>query len=395
MLGVAYLKLNPAMTDFSLFTWMVWIGGLLSFLGGCFLMNLVWTSRNGSPMDFPLKLHCEYDWNRHFLFSFVAFGYFLIGVFCVISIVGNLILFTDSPGSWMGKSPKVGAYAVFFCSSPMVVSLFGVASFKSLNPSHRYIRWVSRFMAIFTTCLSFMTFPNRGTTFVCAGSLVVLYNYLHKKLSFSLILIIAGIGLAAFILIAAIKNQYGEGSVAGQIATSSVIDLPYKYVANNYWNLDYALNKDSDEPEHPTTFGADIFYGVLYYTHLPEALRTSFGWDTPYNESVEKVNGLNTVSYLWDAYKDFGLPGVFLEPFFFGLLFTFIYRRLSVMKTPMGVLFHTMFVFWILFWSFTTGYKQPMYWAWILFFLLIPALCSKKATSRCDLCGKNSSRELQ
>lgn len=122
MLGVAYLKLNPAMTDFSLFTWMVWIGGFLSFLGGCFLMNLVWTSRNGSPMICPLKLHCEYDWSRHFLFSFVAFGYFLIGVFFVISIAGNLILFTDSPGSWMGKNTKVGTYAVFFCSSPMVVS---------------------------------------------------------------------------------------------------------------------------------------------------------------------------------------------------------------------------------------------------------------------------------
>ncbi|MFA6342242.1 MAG: O-antigen polymerase [Fibrobacteraceae bacterium] len=377
MVGIAYLKLNQAMTDFKLITWLFWIGGMFAFLTGCWLVNLVWKSKVAPEIKYPLVLHQDYDWRKHFFLSLVAFGFFLIGFFAIISIAGNLILFTESPGDWMGKNPKVGSFANYFCSSPMVVGLFGVASFKSFNPLRGY-RIASRIMALVTICLSFMAFPNRGTTFVCVGILLVLYNYLHKKLSFAFIGVTASLLLAAFIGIAMLRGQYGNGSLDG-LVLDAVIDLPYKYVANNYWNFDYALNPPSDRDRHPWTYGVDTFFGILYFVHVGPALRESNGWDTPYNESVEKINGLNTVSYLWDAYKDFRVPGIFLVPLFFGIVFTFIYRRLAVLKSPKELLFHSMFVFWILMWSFTTGYKQSMYWIWMAFFYVVPTLCQRKS----------------
>lgn len=376
MVGIAYLKLNPAMSDFKLVTWLFWIGGMFAFLTGCWLVHLIWKSKRAPETKYPLVLHQKYNWRRHFILSVVAFCFFLVGVLAIVSIAGNLILFTESPSFWMGKNPKVGLYSNYFLSSPMVVALFGVASFKSFNPLRGY-RIASRIMVVVTTCLSFMAFPNRGTTFVCIGILLVLYNYLHKKISFIAIGVSASLLLIAFIGIAMLRGQYGKDSMEG-LVLDAAIELPYKYVANNYWNFDYALNPPSDKKTHEWTYGVDLFYGILYFSHLGPSLRQSNGWDSPYNESIEKVAGLNTVSYLWDAYKDFRVPGIFLIPLFFGILFTFLYKRLAILKTPKELLFHSMFIFWILMWSFTTGYKQPMYWVWMVFFYLITTLSQGK-----------------
>lgn len=393
LLGIAYLKLNRAMTDFRLTTWLFWGGALVSFFAGCLLLDWAWRACGGPVLHSPLNPSKSYDWGKHVALCFVAFGFFLIGVFGVISIAGNFILFTEHPGLWMGKNPKAGSLAIYFCSSPMVVGLFGVAAFKAWNPS-RKLRIISRVMIPVTIALSFMTFPNRGTTFICVGILFVLYNYLHRKLSFLVVGIFSAVLLVAFVAIAMLRDQYSDNSVNGAVL-GSALDLPYKYIANNYWNFDYALNPPSDRPRGNFTYGVDALFGIDDLVHIGSAIRTSNGWDSPYNESAEKVTGLNTVLYVWDAYKDFGVPGVILLPLFFGFLFTYIYRKMAVARTPGPLLFHSMFVFWILQWSFTTGYKQPMYWIWIMFFLLIPALCSKEATSGCDLCEKNSLRELQ
>lgn len=152
--------------------------------------------------------------------------------------------------------------------------------------------------------------------------------------------------------------------------------LLYKYVANDYWNLDYAFNRTSDIPEHEWTYGIDAFFGITYLMHIGDGIQQSFGWDSPYNESVVKCTGLNTIPYLWDAYKDFGLPGIFLLPFTFGMLFTFSCHRMAVAKTPLTLLLTSTFMMWIILWNFTTGYKQSMYWVWMFFFFFVCTVSS-------------------
>ena len=149
-------------------------------------------------------------------------------------------------------------------------------------------------------------------------------------------------------------------------------------MANNYWNLDFAFNRYSDIPEHDWTYGIDAFFGVTHLLHIGDGLQTNFGWDTPFNESVVKYTGLNTIPYLWDAYKDFGLPGIFLLPFFFGVLFTFCYHRMAVAKNPFMLLLTATFMMWIILWNFTTGYKQSMYWVWMSFFFFVCTVSSGK-----------------
>ena len=188
MLGVAYLKLVPAMTDFRYTTWLVWGGGMAAFIGGAVLAEMAWVSKGGARMPETLSLQGKYSWPTHFCLSFLAFAYFFIGVAGVVSVAGNLVLLTGNPSFWLsGDSPAL-KYADYFTSGAMVVGLFGVASFKSINPV-RWVRYASRGMVAFTIVLSFLTFPSRGINMLCIGFIFLLYNYLHRRFSWKLIMV--------------------------------------------------------------------------------------------------------------------------------------------------------------------------------------------------------------
>lgn len=379
MLGVAYLKLMPAMTDFKINTWLVWGGGMAAFIGGSVLTEMAWESKGGPRLPRTLSLHGQYNWQTHFCVSFLAFAYFMIGVIGVISVAGNLVLLTDKPSFWLsGKDSPVLKFADYFTSGAMVVGLFAVASFKSVNPV-RWVRYASRFMVVFTMILSFMTFPSRGINMLCLGMVLLLYNYLHGRFTWKILAVLGAFILVFFVAVASLKGQYGE-STSKDLMDNKMVKmvalLPYMYVANNYWNLDYAFNRPSDAFEHEWTYGVDAFYGITHLMQIGDGIQTSFGWDTPFNESIVKVEGLNTIPYLWDAYKDFGLVGLFFMPFFFGILFTWCYRHMAQAKSPLGILVMCVFMMWIILWNFTTGYKQSMYWVWIGFFVLVCTLSS-------------------
>ena len=88
-LGIAYLRLDEAMSDFKPKTWMIWILGMLSFCTGSFLVKLIAKSKR-VPCDIaPPSPPRNYNWRLHLVFSFVAFAAFAVGVFGDGSEVGN------------------------------------------------------------------------------------------------------------------------------------------------------------------------------------------------------------------------------------------------------------------------------------------------------------------
>ena len=376
MLGVSYMQFLPAMSDFNYSTWLVWGGGMFSFLAGCYMTDFAWRSGGGPPLQKTLSVHGDYNWVCHFFLSFSAFAYFFLGVLGVISVTGTLVLLTDNPSIWLtGRDNAVLKYADFFTTGAMVVGLFAVASFKSMNPV-RWVRYASRFMVVLAIALSFMTYPSRGINMLCIGMFIILLNYLRGRFSWRSLAVVAVLVAIFFVAVASLKGQYGNSDITDSKIAKEVALLPYRYVANNYWNLDYAFNRWSDIPEHEWTYGIDAFFGITHLMHIGDGLQQSFGWDSPFNESVVKFTGFNTIPYLWDAYKDFGLPGIFLLPFFFGVFFTFCYHKMAVAKSPLMLLLTATFMMWIILWNFTTGYKQSMYWEWMFFFFFVCTVSS-------------------
>lgn len=376
-LGIAYFQYNKAMTDFQLKTWLFWIGAMISFCVGCCLVRLV-AKIHGEPVRIAEPSVPEgYNWKLHVALSYIPFALFLVGVFGIIQTAGNLLLLTDDPSRWMRKDTDYGYYSVLFSSGPLCVLLFGAAAFSKFNPL-KGVRWLARFMVVLTILLNFFAYPTRGTLFFSVGFLIILFNYLRKRISAAWVLVLLALAAAGFIAISTLRDQY-QGNSVKSMAFKAMIDLPYKYVSNNYWNFDYAINPPPDREYHPHTYGIDFFFGMFEFFQVPGSFRYSMRWDGLFNERIEKIHGLNTASYLWEVYKDLYAPGVFLFPLFVGLALAVLHLRLCRKGfTPRVLLHYTLLIYIIGWWFFTPAYKQGIYWVWSFIIFSITTMSMRR-----------------
>lgn len=375
-LGISFLRLDEAMTDFKPKTWMIWILGMLSFCTGSFLVKLFAKSKR-LPCDIASPTPPRnYNWRWHMVFAFVAFAFFVVGVFGIVQVAGNLLIFTENPAKWMSKDIDYGYYALLVSSGPLSVLLFSVAAFKKFNDD-RLVRVVSKIMVLFTITLNLFAYPNRTSLFFSVGFLIILTNYLYKRVSPVVISVVLLLAVAVFVGISSLRAQYGGSDVEGK-AMDVVMKLPYMYVANNYWNLDYAVNSPPDREIHPHTYGIDFFHGIFEYARISGSFRQSFRWDDAFNESIQKVYGFNSVSYLWDVYKDFHMLGVFFLPLLCGMGLTLLYLKLCGPYSPRQVAFYAFFSYFVGWWFFTSSYKQGIYCVWCMYVFIATTACAWK-----------------
>ncbi len=370
-LAFAYLRLDHAMTPFRANTWFVWLGALLSFSSACLLFE--W-GRSKANFCETASEAISYNWKLHFVFSCLFLFAYLVGIFGILKIVGNLILFSGNASYWASRKVDYGFYSQFFSSAPLVVLMFGVSMFRKINPV-RWIRWISRFIVPAVCVLSVCAYPSRTTFFMCIGFVVILFNFLCRRISVILIASLMILGIVAFVFVASARSQYGGDSSIKSMTMDAAMTMPYKYVANNYWNLDYAVNPPPDREIHPFTYGIDFFSGMFEYFRVTNPLKNSFGWDGIYNESVQKIPGYNTTGYLWEIYKDFGLPGCFGVPFLVGLGMCVLYANLKRKKNPQTVMLYVFFIYFVGFWFFIAGYKQGIFWAWGFLVWAVSSIC--------------------
>jgi oligosaccharide repeat unit polymerase len=104
-----------------------------------------------------------------------------------------------------------------------------------------------------------------------------------------------------------------------------VID-PYIYATGSFPTFQEAMND-----VHDTRLGARTFFPVARLLYALDLLR-----DRPEGASMEVYNipvPINTTTYLFSFYEDFGTLGVILFPFFLGWLQTRLYLRLKKWPT--------------------------------------------------------------
>lgn len=374
-LGVAYLKLDYAMSDFRLKTWFFWIGAMICFCTGGFLVRLVAKSKNLSvSLNRPVHQY-GYNWKMHVFLCFCLVLFYLVGVLGIIRTAGKLLILLPDPASYMTKNTDYGYYPIFYGTGPLCVMLFGLASFAQFNPV-KSLRIVSRVMVVLLVVLNFMAYPNRGTLFFCVGFLVILTNYLYKKIKPMWILVGIALAIATFVGISTLRHQYGMASFHNTSAKKLMM-LPYIYVANNYWNFDYAINPPSDREYHPHTYGIDFFAGVMEYTGTVGTIRRSHRWDGLFNDRIQKTNNYNTANYLWEVYKDLYTPGVLLFPLICGMIMTLLHLRLCRPFSPRALAFYTVLIYYVGWWFFTPGYKQGQFWLWLAMIYFITTVCKK------------------
>lgn len=324
MLFAVYgLKLSRFQSDWNVWTYVALWGGSLCFLAGFWWTRILFRTHNNLiSLDNVVTNQAlasdalDIDWTW-----FLVVYYLCVGVFLVT--FGYAYLET-------GIIPALAKYPdqarITFLSSSEIIEkgwFFGVVSLMLLVEVVMYSRLPGRVLALAIglgalVLLLYLSLVTRGDLFRFIVFAVVHYHYGKKRLTLKLL---GGLTLLSFgFFLAAMFIRVDAGStlyfmehlkIRMPVQLAWIVN-PYAYIVSNFWNLDYALSKYFlGDGYYPTTFGLELMKPILYLTKLEIRIGDTFGMDTPYNESICKISGLNTVVFLWHFFKDFGWFGVF------------------------------------------------------------------------------------
>lgn len=360
-LSIAYLKLDPNMTDFSLATWLVWGGSALAFYLGCAAGNLLPQSPSVSRNSVVLHR---------------AFPYWMLGVLAVYAFgvamglakVGTWPMLARHPeekrllfqgGIWTGQLQHL--CWVLLAASP----LWAVRS-KGLV---RTLAWI-----VFAIAFSYGVLAGfRLVLMFGLVSLLMAWDLQVRRIAVLKVVVVVAlfIGATSILMIQRMTGELGADDQMVKTGTEIATKGAYAYLANNFWNLDFAVSRQLGPHPHPLTLGGVTFLTPMVYVGLGGKFAVAYGWDSWMNEGSLKTKALNTISYQWLLIKEGGWPAVVLFPFGWGVISSFLYARVVKRQSDWAHLLYTPLAFSLAFSFFLFMYQTPMYWQIAVAFVVL------------------------
>ena len=336
--GIACLALHRAMTPFLVWTQIIYYGSGAAFLAGCLVPG--WVDGAGEPRQrktAPVLDTADYDWNLHFWCSvFVALLYFS-GIIMATVGVGGMPVFMKNVHDAIFKFMSYSAISGLLIGGCGLA--LGMLFMCAVSGRHRILGInVSWFLLGAIAVVHAMTFSRSSFIFFIFFALVY-YNFAVRKLPLTklgaaLLIAFAGFAGIAYVKTMDMVRKYHlqEMGIKSSTLTKLIVGMPYIYVANNFWNLDWGINEENWQVKHNPTYGTTTLSGVTdgiwLGNFLGAEIRESYGYEDIFHKQTQKVKGLNTVGYQWGLYKDFGAPGTIIVPFLAGIVFGLLYLRM-------------------------------------------------------------------
>ena len=383
-LGIAWLRLSPLMSDWPATTWAIFVGSAVAFAAGCACARFSWSARHPSepiPIDAPSKALLErtnagYDWTLHLVLTIAAFLFFCVGVYAEYRAIGTLIALSPDISYLMSiqGSPRIWILGYPRSSGPMVCMLCAIGCFRTLNPN-RGLRNAFRVLFLISLILGTLAMPNRLSIFAVLFTTVYLFNFVVRRIRPAFI--VAGVAVV-FGLFVAMANLKGQTIAMRVLNDKATWQVPYDYVANNWWNLDYAVNRRNDEAVQPRLFGLDVLHGPLELFPGYDRIYKTYGWDGVFNEHSTKVPNLNTLPYQWGLYKDFGIAGCVAGPFLFGLFFGTLFALVRTRGSVLQLMLYAHLLFYVTFWFYDEFWSSALNTLWVAVTFLVTYVCSRR-----------------
>jgi oligosaccharide repeat unit polymerase len=372
---VAFLGFHPAMTPFHPFTSLIYFGSSLAFLLGTALPRLA-----AGPSFRGVPDLVRYNWRLHWILSFLLFAVFLSGMAVAYSRVGVFPALAERKQEAINAFNQASFYSnITYNMGAIAAAMFLVAILQT--PGRRLFMRAGLWLALLSTAIFSLSMNRSGALLVIFFGLTVIH-YGVRRISLLRVVGFFVLLLALFIPVSYSRLTDEQKTVLERLdpllVTGYLLKVPYVYMANNYWNLDYALNPENYEVRHPTTYGYTTFSGILDVFPLPAEglvgpeIRESGHYEDMFHERSVKIKGINTLTYQWGLYKDFGLVGVLTIPFFIGLLLSVYHRRMREQPDVSNIAVYAYFSFFIAFNWFTAMWELTNF---VLGFLYLTAAC--------------------
>lgn len=391
-LGIAFLALHRAMTPWKPLTVLVYAGSAASYVAGAWIAGLLGApgkplaAGDGTfgPVAGPAR--GAYNWNLHFYLATGLFAIFLAGMLVAASGIGGFPLFMEDKGEAIQDFFKVNLFASIALSyGGVAMAMFFVAIFRPASRSR--LRDGALWMTVLTFAIFLMALSRSGIIFFAFFALVY-YHQAVRRIPVTRLGILFAVFLSIFVATAYFKlsnyQKRTDYDMKPWKAMGVLFKVPYVYVANNFWNLDYALNAENHRLRHPPTYGFTTVSGLLDMMQLPggaigPGIRQAAKFDDQFHVSASKVKGLNTIGYQWGLYKDFGVAGTFLFPFAFALLFGDLYRRMRLVPTVANRATYAFLAYFVGFSWFLAFWESMIYVYGLLFVAFACWLCGRAA----------------
>jgi oligosaccharide repeat unit polymerase len=381
LLAVNFLRLTPLQTPWSPTTHVLFWSSLGLYLCGCVIVYLLFhvkkISYRFSFPDIRSQLHedaLNLDWRRFRIVWIICTGIFLLAFMSAFAITGNVPVLAADPNEarmeFFGAS-LLGSYGMHF--GPL--SLMLACEMLLFMPQER-----KSFLSI--GIISFIVFAfyamivTRIDIFRTILFCFVLINYGKRRISLKHMTVLMSFGILLFVAFSLIRVSQ---SATEAIISSYQFKIPrnmawsvnmYVYLANNFWNFDYGVQKFIDGNDaYNFGYGFHFLRGFYFLFLLEDPFLKMFGLESLYNPAITKMHGLNTVVFPWHFYSNFGIFGVFFFSLIMGLVISLFYRntflhatlfRIVLWGLIIGVLFTS---FMIPYWEFWMLYMNIFFFA--------------------------------
>jgi oligosaccharide repeat unit polymerase len=295
----------------------------------------------------------------------LLFIIYCICLFSEIYIEGFVPLFTKRPDMARNEFGLFGIH--LFVNSQLVIMYFCIAFvlLTKSTKSKKIIIW----SAFLFTMLSYFTLLERFNYFVWI-IITFLMIYYSSKLIKPYKLIIGG--LVFFVtLYTAIQGIRLSRYVSSYIYLISKMKYsikyaaftePYMYISMNLENFTRAVDKLQNH-----SLGFLTFDWLFALTGMKKTLITYFNvTDRPF-----LISGFNTFPFMWYYFSDFGVLGVGLLPFVFGLSISEIYYKMRIKPSFLLITLYSFGVAFIVLSFFTNIFTMLNYFVCIVLSVLI------------------------
>lgn len=322
-IGLAELKLSFYQHEWSLYSWSTLLIGIFSFLSGIILIYLFRINHPVLNRTNFRETVTSKGINEKLFYSLtmLLFIFYIIGYLGTVIIKGFIPALHPLPGESRTQI-TVFAFGLLIHSAPVILLL--VVEYFLYSKSKIKLR---KYVLVTTAIITLITYTLLLQRMDLFMGMVLIFIVLYYAGRIKSIYIIGGGFLFSIIMYTIMNLRFVKHVEKYVYITSkmkfseqySFLTEPYMYIVMNLENFSRGVEK-----LYYHTYGYFTFNPILSITGLKHMLLKYFN----INEMELLISGYNTYPFHWYYYFDFGLVGLLIFPFLYGVFVSLIYSKM-------------------------------------------------------------------
>lgn len=375
-IGITQLKLSTFQKNWTMFSWIMLILTLLSFIAGLFIVYSLNADKNIKSVKEIRKIMSSKTIDVDLLYKIllIAFLLYLISYLISFLIMGFIPAFSPRPEI---RTQWTGVFAVGLITHGLPPIMFFASIFFLFEKKSKKRRRVVFLIAFLTFFLNLLVLHRFDIVYWLVVFLAYLY-YSTEKLKFSylllIILFLVGMvwGISTFRASKFIANIIYHTSGMKFSVKYAIFTEPYMYFAMNVENFIHGVEK-----YNKFTLGYFTFNPLLSLIQLKHPLE-EYMMIAKYPHLI--TANYNTYTMFFEWYRDFGIFGLAFIPFLWSIIISSTYYKVRENPSLPAIVVYGGFLFVIIF-SF---FVNMLGWLHFIFNLSMLYLIAKLITRKTE-----------